>query len=93
MNSKLKKIPKFKSDEEFGEFWLTHDLTDYYDLASAATRTQFVRVFGTKESLNILLPDGLIRQIQLRAKSEDVPVTVLLARYLREGLAKRRKSA
>jgi predicted DNA binding CopG/RHH family protein len=93
MKTKLKRIPKFKTDEEFGEFWMTHDLTDYYDLTSATQRTQFIRVFGTKERIDIPLSDRLIREIQLRAKSEDVPVTVLLTKYLREGLAKRRRTA
>lgn len=33
--SKFKEIPKFKSEEEEREFWLTHDVTDYFDWSKA----------------------------------------------------------
>ena len=31
----LKKIPKFKNDEEAGRFWLEHDSADYIDWSKA----------------------------------------------------------
>ncbi len=92
MKKQLKKIPAFKSDEEFGEFWLTHDLTDYYDLAKAE-KMKFVRIEGTNYSLNFQLPERLIKKIESRAKSERVPVTVLMKRYVEEGLARVKSAA
>lgn len=32
---KLKKIPKFKNEDEEFEFWSTHDSTDYIDWSKA----------------------------------------------------------
>jgi predicted DNA binding CopG/RHH family protein len=89
-NKKLKKIPKFKTDEEFGEFWMTHDLTDYYDLEKSMVRMQFVKLEGQTESVRLELPDTLIKQIESRAKKEDISLSALMAKYVKEGLAKHR---
>jgi hypothetical protein len=35
MKKKLKKLPKFKSEEEEREFWSTHDSTEYLDWTKA----------------------------------------------------------
>jgi hypothetical protein len=32
---KLKPIPKFRSHEEAGEFWMKHDTTEYLDWSKA----------------------------------------------------------
>ncbi len=32
---KLKAIPEFKSDEDAGAFWMTHDTTEYLDWSKA----------------------------------------------------------
>ena len=31
----LKPIPTFRSDEEAGEFWMTHDTAEYFDWSNA----------------------------------------------------------
>ena len=33
--SALKKVPKFRSDDEARDFWDTHDFTDYFDGSEA----------------------------------------------------------
>ncbi len=33
--SKLKKIPRFRSEAEEAEFWATHDSTEYIDYSAA----------------------------------------------------------
>ena len=33
MSKKLKKLPKFQSEEEERKFWATHDVVDYFDAA------------------------------------------------------------
>jgi hypothetical protein len=37
--SKLKKIPKFKSEDEEAEFWSKHDSTEYVDYSKAKSVT------------------------------------------------------
>lgn len=44
---RLKKIPKFKSEQEEREFWLTHDTTEYLDW-SKAVRVKFPNLKPTK---------------------------------------------
>lgn len=36
---KLKKIPKFKNEQEEAEFWRTHDSTEYLDWSKAKRNT------------------------------------------------------
>ncbi|WP_455466391.1 CopG family antitoxin [Bartonella sp. B39] len=74
--TKLKKIPVFKTDEEAENFIDTADLTNY-DL------TNFKPVhfeFLPKEtSVNVRLPQALMKALKEKAKSQAVPYT----RYIR----------
>lgn len=89
MKSKvLKTVPEFATDEEFGLFWLTHDITDYYDI-SKAERVKFVKVESGNEA-DFALPQRLAKQVTARAKREAVPVASLMKRYVEEGLARDR---
>ena len=57
--SKLKKIPKFKSEAEESEFWATHDSTEYVDY-STAKRIAFPNLKPSTKTISIRLPESLI---------------------------------
>ena len=40
---KLKAVPKFRSHEEAGDFWMSHDTTEYLDW-SKAQKVRFPRL-------------------------------------------------
>ena len=83
----LKKIPKFKTDEEFGRFWLTHDTTDYIDW-SKAKRVTFPNLKHSEHIVPLQLPEAEYAQLNelaaARKKSLHETIRQLLAHSLKE---------
>jgi predicted DNA binding CopG/RHH family protein len=80
---KLKKIPKFKSEEEEAEFWATHDSTEYVDY-SKAKRIVFQNLKPSTKTISIRLPESLIEHLKVLANKRDVPYQSLLKIFLSE---------
>lgn len=53
--SKLKKIPRFKSEKEEAEFWAAHDSAEYIDY-SKAKRVVFSNLKPSTRTISIRLP-------------------------------------
>ena len=75
--SKLKMVPKFKSEKEEFEFWSTHDSTEYVDY-SKARRVLFSNLKPSTRTISIRLPESLIEHLKLLANKRDVPYQSLL---------------
>ena len=86
---KLKPIPKFKSHEEAGEFWMTHDTTEYFDW-SKARRITFPNLRPSTATISLRLPQGLLNELRTLANERDVPYQSLLKVFLAERVAKER---
>lgn len=80
---KLKPIPAFRSDEEAGEFWMTHDTTDYIDW-SQARRATFPKLRPSTATISLRLPQTLLNELRVLANERDVPYQSLLKVYLAE---------
>jgi predicted DNA binding CopG/RHH family protein len=81
--SKLKNMPKFKTEDEEREFWSTHDSTEYIDY-SKAKRTLFPNLKPTTKTISIRLPESLIEKLKVLANKRDVPYQSLLKVLLAE---------
>lgn len=81
--SKLKSMPKFKTEDEEREFWSTHDSTEYIDY-SKAKRTLFPNLKPTTKTISIRLPTSLIEKLKVLANKRDVPYQSLLKVLLAE---------
>ena len=79
----LKPIPKFRSHEEAGEFWMTHDTTEYLDW-SKAQRAVFPNLKLSTTSISLRLPQGLLDRIKVEANKRDVPYQSLIKIWLAE---------
>jgi len=83
----LKKLPKFKSEADEREFWLSHDSADYLDW-SKARFVDFVNLKPTSRSISIRLPEHMLSRIKALANREDVPyqsyMKILIAQKLEE---------
>ena len=86
---KLKPVPVFKSDEEAGEFWMTHDTTEYLDW-SKARRVTFPNLRPSTATISLRLPQGLLNELRILANERDVPYQSLLKVFLAERIAKER---
>lgn len=81
--SKLKSMPKFKTEDEEREFWSTHDSTEYIDY-SKVKRTMFPNLKPTTKTISIRLPESLIEKLKVLANKRDVPYQSLLKVLLAE---------
>lgn len=79
----LKKIPKFKNEDEEREFWTTHDSTDYIDW-SKAEPVIFPNLKPSTESISLRLPSILLARIKELANKKDVPYQSLMKVFLSE---------
>ena len=87
--TKLKSIPHFRSAEEFGEFWMTHDTTEYLDW-SKARRITFPNLRPSTATISLRLPQSLLNELRILANERDVPYQSLLRVFLAERVAKER---
>jgi predicted DNA binding CopG/RHH family protein len=81
--SKLKKVPKFKSEKEELEFWSTHDSADYLDY-SKTKRALFPNLKPSTRTISIRLPESLIEHLKVLANKRDIPYQSLLKMFLIE---------
>ena len=88
MNKKIKKIPRFKSEEEERRFWETHDTTEYFD-SSKTVRARFPHLKPSTQSISLRLPLSLLEAIRIEANKRDVPYQSLIKVWLSERLKQR----
>ena len=86
MARKLKKIPKFKSEQKEREFWQTHDSTEYVDW-SKAERVSFPNLKLTSKPITIRLPQSLIDRLKIKAHKMDIPYQSLIKQMLFKEIA------
>jgi len=80
---KLKTIPKFRSEKEWSDFWMTHDSTEYVDW-SKARKAVFPNLKPTYKSISLRLPAYMLNEIKLLANKKDVPYQSLMKVFLAE---------
>lgn len=79
----LKRIPRFKTEDEEREFWVTHDLTDYFE-AKDFVRVRFPHLKPSLRTISIRLPEHLIGDLKALANARDIPYQALLKQFLAE---------
>ncbi|HUK58980.1 MAG TPA: BrnA antitoxin family protein [Stellaceae bacterium] len=89
MKTKLKPVPKFKSEAEERRFWETHDSTEYVDW-SKAEWVRFPNLKPSTTSISLRLPVALLERIKIIANSRDIPYQSLIKAWLAERVERRR---
>ena len=79
----MKKIPKFKNEEEERKFWAKHDSTEYVDW-SEAKRAVFPNLKPSTKTISLRLPQAMLEDLKLLANKRDVPYQSLLKIFLAE---------
>jgi predicted DNA binding CopG/RHH family protein len=81
----MKKIPKFKTDEEAARFWETHSFEDYYGNTKEA-EIGFVK--RPKKTIAIRLDPDDIKKVEAIAERKGLSYTALIRMWIKEHLAK-----
>lgn len=85
MNKKIRKIPRFKNEDEEREFWSTHSTIDYIENFKPVKFDLSGLKLSTK-TISIRLPESMIAQLKILANKRDVPYQSLLKILLGEKL-------
>jgi predicted HicB family RNase H-like nuclease len=86
MEMKLKKLPKFESEEQEREFWATHDSTEYLDWSKAIKNPSFPNLKRTEGLMHLVLPNTLHKKLDKLASQKHIPSERLAERFIREGM-------
>ena len=88
---RLKKIPKFSSEDEERKFWAEHDTTEYFDY-SKAKKIAFPNLKQTSRTISIRLPESLLTNIKVIANQADVPYQSMMKVLLTQKVAELRRN-
>lgn len=88
MNKRIKKLPKFKNEDQERAFWDTHDSTDYFDLSKAMTQPLFPNLKPSSQSVSLRMPAHILARVKVRANELDVPYQSLMKQYIAAGVLK-----
>lgn len=84
----MKKIPKFKSEEEAAKFWETHSFEDY---AGDTEEAKIGFVKKPKKTVALRLDPADIESVETIAKRKGLSYTALLRMWIKENLAKEKR--
>jgi predicted DNA binding CopG/RHH family protein len=85
MKKPLKKIPRFKTEQEERNFWETKamDSTEYVDWSKGSLVT-FPNLRPSTKTISLRLPENLLDRIRVQANKFDVPYQSLMKVWLAE---------
>lgn len=83
---KLKKLPKFKNEDEEARFWNTHSSVDYFDW-SKAKNIIFPNLKPSSTPISIRLPNYMISGLKVKANKLDIPYQTLIKQAIAKALA------
>ena len=77
MKKRLKKLPKFKNEDEERKFWDTHSSVDYFDW-SKARNIIFPNLKPISTSISLRIPNYVLARVKERANSLNIPYQTLM---------------
>lgn len=82
----MKRIPKFKDEDEERAFWASHDSADYVDWKKQK-KAIFPNLRPSVKAISLRLPESMLEELRLLANKRDVPYQSLLKIFLAERIA------
>ncbi|MDP3917998.1 MAG: BrnA antitoxin family protein [Candidatus Woesebacteria bacterium] len=83
--TKLKRIPKFKTEKAERLFWLNVDSTEYVDY-SKMEKWVFPNLKLTSAPITIRMPEVLLNRVKMKAHQRDIPYQTLIKQFIYAGL-------
>ena len=80
---RLKRTPKFTSEDAERKFWASHDISDYFDTSDPVKAT-LPNLKPTTRTISIRLPESLLAHIRVIANQADVPYQSMMKMLLAE---------
>ena len=81
--NRLKKIPKFKDEDEEREFWDKSDSPEYINWKKSE-KIVFSKLKPSTKTISLRLPEFILDEIKMIANKRDVPYQSLIKIFLKE---------
>ena len=85
MVRKIKRIPRFKNEDEERNFWDTHDALDYFD-TTKPVELDLSELRPSTQPITVRLTKSLIASLKQLAHKKDVPYQSLMKIYLEKAV-------
>lgn len=89
---RIRKIPKFKGEDQERNFWASRDSTDYVDWRRAE-RVKLPNLRPTTRTISIRLPESMIEKLKVLANKRDIPYQSLLKMFVADKIEEELRSA
>ena len=83
----MKKIPKFKNEDQERDFWKNSDSSEYIDWKKAK-KVVLPNLKPSVKTISLRLPESMLEEIKLLANKRDVPYQSLMKIFLSERIEK-----
>ena len=83
----MKKIPKFKNEDQERDFWNNADSSKYIDWKKAK-KIVLPNLKPSVKTISLRLPESMLEEIKLLANKRDVPYQSLMKIFLSERIEK-----
>jgi len=83
MKKKLKKVPKFKNEDDERNFWAEVDSTEYINWSEAEIVT-LPKLKPSTKTISLRLPESMLEEIRTIANKHDVPYQSFIKIILKE---------
>ena len=90
--SSLKKIPKFKNEDEEREFWAAADSTEYVAWKKSE-KVVFSKLKPSTKTISLRLPEFILDELKMIANKRDVPYQSLIKMFLKDRIDQELKQA
>jgi predicted DNA binding CopG/RHH family protein len=88
--SKLKKVPKFRTEKAEREFWQANDSSEYLDWSKAES-VSMPNLKPSTKTISLRLPEGLLDSIKIEANKRDMPYQSLIKVWLADDVKESRQ--
>jgi predicted DNA binding CopG/RHH family protein len=93
--NKIKKIPKFKNEDEERDFWAKNDSSAYMDWSKAQKNPVFPNLKPSTRTISLRLPLTMLDQLKSLSNKKDVPyqsyIKVILDEKIKEEAGLKKK--
>lgn len=83
----MKKIPKFKNEDQERDFWKNADSSEYINWKKAR-KVVLSNLKPSVKTISLRLPESMLEEIKLLANKRDVPYQSLMKIFLSERIEK-----
>lgn len=89
---RVRKVPKFRNEDEERDFWSSHDSTEFVDWRQAA-RVKLPNLRPTTRTISIRLPEAMIERLKVLANKRDIPYQSLLKMFVADKIEEELRAA